>query len=473
MGVGGGAQRQRPPAGVITLILSLSGVVASLNQTLVIPLIAVMPAALDCTAEQASWLVTITLVVGAVSIPAVSRLADMWGRRLMLAVCLVVMTAGALVSGFGSEYVVVLVGRALAGFGVPLVPLGISVLRESLPLDHIGTAVALMSATLGVGTALGLPLSGVIFDAFGWRWAFWLIAIVGFALALAVILVVTIRVRASGERFDLPGAFLLAVATASGVLVISQGAVWGWTDELTLVLIVVAAASLTGWLVVELRVREPLVDLRVSARRPVLLTNVTAVLVGFALFINLLVAMQQLQAPVETGYGFGLPVLDASIYMIPNGLMMLVLSPLNGRMLDRWGGRQVLAVGLVVMCLGYVARVLLSAGPVQIAAGATIVSVGTAFVYAAMPTIIMNAVPEELTAAANGLNALLRQVGLSLSSASVAAAIGTGTIVVGGIAFADWDSLVLLNVLAGAACICGMILTLLIPRGHHQASEAS
>lgn len=464
MGAGGSATRRRPPASVVTLILSLSGVVASLNQTLVIPLIAVMPGEIGSTAEESSWLVTITLVVGAVSIPTVSRLADMWGRRRMLLVCLLVMTGGALVSGFGSEYIVVLVGRALAGLGVPLVPLGISVLRESLPEERVGTAVALMSATLGVGTALGLPLSGVIYSALGWRWAFWLIALVGSALAAAVWLFVPARARVGGGRFDLPGALLLAVATASGVLVISQGAVWGWTARQTLVLIAVAAVSLTAWVVVQLHVRDPLVDLRVSSRRPVLLTNITAVLVGFALFINLLVAMQQLQAPPQTGYGFGLSVLEASVYMIPNGLMMVVLSPLNGRMLNRWGGRNVLAVGLVIMCAGYGTRVLLAADPVQIAAGATVVSVGTAFVYAAMPTIIMATVPERQTAAANGLNALLRQVGLSVSSASVAAAIGASTIVVGGITFADWDSLVFLDVLAATACVCGVMVTMLIPR---------
>ena len=114
-----------------------------------------------------------------------------------------------------------------------------------------------------------------------------------------------------------------------------------------------------------------------------------------------------------------------------------------------------LAVGLVIMCAGYGSRVLLAADPVQIAAGATVVSVGTALVYAAMPILIMQAVPEWQTAAANGLNALLRQVGLSVSSASVAAAVGSSTIVIGGITFAEWDSLVFLNVLAATACISG------------------
>jgi len=457
--------RRATPSWAVTGVLSLSGLVAALNQTLVIPLIPAFPGLLGVSSDDASWFVTATLVVGAVSIPTVSRLADMYGRRIMLLVCLVIMGVGAVISGLGASYGLMIVGRGLAGFGIPLIPIGISVLRDALPPQRVGTAVALMSATLGIGTALGLPLSGVLYETLGWRWAFWITAIVAGVLTIAVLVFVPHTLFRHGGRFDVPGAILLAVATASTMLVISKGEVWGWGSALTIGLVIIAVLALAVWVVVELRVPAPLVNLRTSTSRPVLMTNIAALLVGFALFINLLVAMQQLQAPVETGYGFGFGVLHASALMIPSGLLMVFLSPITGRLLDRAGGRIVLLWGVVVMSIGYVLRVLMSADEAQVVISTTIVSLGTAFAYAAMPTLIMQSVPESMTAAANGLNTLLRQVGTSTSSSAVAAALAAGTLVVRGVAYASWDVLVLLNVLAAVSCVAAAMFAAIIPRG--------
>jgi len=449
---------------LVTGILSLSGLVAALNGTIMIPLIPVLPGVLHVTSDDASWLVTVTLVVGAVSIPTVSRLADIHGRRVMLIVCLVVMAAGSAVSALSDSFLVLLVGRALAGFGVPLIPIGISVLKDSMPENRQGTAVALMSATLGIGSGIGLPLSGAMYEALGWHWIFWLTTVVAVLLAVLVIAFVPHTHAHEGGRFDPLGAVLLAIATGSIVLVIAKGGSWGWLSPPTLGLGVAGILALGMWVLVELRVSEPLVDLRVSGSRPVLLTNVAALLVGFGLLINLLLAMQQLQAPEQTGYGFGLTVLEASILMVPGSLLMVVLSPFNGRLLDRTGGRAVLLAGTVIMSGGYVLRTVLSEDVVQVVIGTTVVGLGTSFAYAAMPTIIMNSVPDSMTAAANGLNALLRQVGTSSSSSAVAAALATGTLLVQGVAYASWDTLVALNILAAASCIAAGCVAVAIPR---------
>lgn len=457
-------KRGTPPWAVVG-VLSLSGFVAALNQTLVIPLIPVFPELLGVSSESASWFVTATLLVGAVSIPTVSRLADMHGRRIMLLVCLLIMLLGAVISGLGDSYPIMIAGRALAGFGLALIPIGISILRDVMPPQRVGTAVALMSATLGIGTALGLPLSGVLYETLGWRWVFWLTAIVAAALALAVIFFVPQTLFRHGGRFDFMGAVLLGAATAALMLVISKGGVWGWGSGLTIAVGAVALVTFVSWVVVELRVHEPLVDLRTSMSRPVFVTNAAAILVGFALLINLLVAMQQLQAPTETGYGFGHGVLFASVLMIPSGLLMVVLSPLTGRLLDRVGGRVILLGGAIVMSVGYILRILLASGEWEIVISTTVVSLGTAFAYAAMPTVIMQSVPESMTAASNGLNTLLRQIGTSVSSAAVAAALATGTIIVHGVLYASWEMLVILNSLATVSCVVAAVLAALIPRG--------
>jgi len=449
---------------MISGVVALTGMVGALNGTLVIPLIPVFPAILGITGEQAGWLVTVTLVSGAVIIPAVSRLADMYGRRRLVIVCLSVMGGGAVLSAASADIRLMLIGRALAGLGVPLIPIGIAVLRDTVPRDRVGTAVALMSATTGIGAAIGLPLAGILFETLGWRWIFIVTAIASLGLTALVIAVVPAVRAGAGGRFDFPGALLLAVATGSVTLTVAMGDSWGWTSRNSLVLLSAGAIAFVSWVFVELRVGHPLVDLRVSSRRPVFLTNAVALLVGVALLINLLLAMQQLQAPVDTGYGLGLSVLEATLVLLPGSLLMVAMAPVNGSLLNVLGGRPVLLMGLLLMAAGYICRVFLHADVSQVLIAAAVVSLGSGLAYAAMPVIIMQSVPDAITAAANGLNALLRQLGTAASSAIVAGVIAADVLIIDDVGYPAWSAIAGLDLLAVSVCLTGSALAALIPR---------
>jgi MFS family permease len=152
------APRPVPTWAVIT-VLSLAGTTVSLQQTMVIPLLPGFQRLLQVSADDISWLVTATLLTAAVATPIVARLADMYGKRLMMLVCIILMTAGSLVAALSAgSFVTLVVGRSLQGFAAALIPVGISIMRDELPRQKVGSAVALMSATLGIGGALGLPL---------------------------------------------------------------------------------------------------------------------------------------------------------------------------------------------------------------------------------------------------------------------------------------------------------------------------
>src|SRR4051812_34571168 len=302
------ATRRRSPTWAVVGVLALCGTAVSLQQTLVVPLLHEFSSIFQVSSDSAAWLVTATLLTSAVATPIVSRLADMFGKRRMMLVSMTAMTLGSLVAAFGGTFFTALVGRSLQGFAASLIPIGISIMRDELPKDRVSSAVALMSATLGIGGALGLPLSGVIYTHLGWHAIFW---ISGIAAALLIVAVITLvpesTVRTPG-RFDYVGAILLSVALTSLLLAISKGAAWGWLSKPVVGLFLLCVAALAAWFPYELRVGQPLVDLRTSGRRPVLLTNISSLLAGFAMFANLLLTTQQLQLPEATGYGFGLAV---------------------------------------------------------------------------------------------------------------------------------------------------------------------
>lgn len=417
------------PAWVTILVLSLCGFVAALQFTLVIPLLPDFPTLLNIDSTDASWLVTITLLTSAVSTPIVARMADMYGKRRMLVFALSSMLVGSVICAVEASFEMMLAGRALQGLGSSVIAVGISIMRDELPSERVSTAVALMSATMGIGSALGLPLAGLLMESLNWHAVFWFGAAASALLIAALYAAVAESTVRTPGRFDTLGALVLSAALVALLLPISKGSTWGWASLEVMALFATAGLLFALWLPLELRTSQPMVDLRTAARREILATNIASLFAGTAMFVNMLVTVQLLQLPTVSGFGFGLSVYAAGLCMVPGGLAMVALSPVSGALLDRWGGRSVLLLGLTVMGVSYVGRVWLSNSITEIVVGSTLVSLGTALAFAAMPTLIMGAVPITETAAANGLNALVRAIGTSIGSTVVAAFLAASTFV--------------------------------------------
>lgn len=409
---------------LIVVMLSLCGIVVSLQQTLLLPLLPALPRLLDTSAESASWLITATLLAGAIATPIVSRLADMYGKRRLVLISLAACVAGSLLGALSQDLGLLIVARAFQGVGIALVPVGIAMMRDELPRERVPLGVAVMSATLAIGAGIGLPLSGLISEHMDWHACFWLTGVVGLLLIIGARLIIPESPVRTGGTFDIRGAVLLSVALTAILLALSKGGHWGWGSPKTIGLMFGGVVTLALWVPMELRTPRPLVDVRVASRRGVMLVNLAAVFVGFAMYVNMLVSMQFLQMPEETGYGLGLDVLHAGLWMVPNAAAFGLMAPVAAWVIRRFGPQVAMLGGATIMTVTYVARVFYSDNITQLVVGSVCVGVGTALVYAAMPTLVMRAVPVTETASANGLNVLLRSVGTSSGSA-VTAAIAT------------------------------------------------
>jgi MFS family permease len=410
---------------VVVGVLAACGLAVSLMQTLVVPLLPRYPELLHASTSTVTWLVTATLVAGAVCAPMLGRLGDMYGRRRMLVVALGLVTAGSALGALAPDVGTLIVARVLQGASLGVVPLGISIMRDLLPEGRVGGGVALMSSSLGIGGAVGLPVTGLVAEHASWRWLFAGATVLGAVLLLAVLRWVRESPERSGGRFDLPGAIGLAVALVCLLLAISKGVEWGALPAFGL--LGVALVVFAVWGRFELRTRSPLVDLRVSARPTVLWTNVASVLIGFAMFASFLVTTQVLQAPVASGYGFGLSLVLAGVVMLPIGGAMGVFSPISARLSQRFGARTTLVLGTAILVVGNASLALIPGAVVLVMLAATVTAIGTALAYSALPLLIMDSVPPTETAAANSLNTLMRMLGTSSCSA-VAAAAATGLV---------------------------------------------
>ncbi|WP_327118183.1 MFS transporter [Streptomyces sp. NBC_01341] len=446
-------------------VLAFCGVVVAIMQTIVVPLLPHIPGLTGATPAAASWLVTVTLLTGAVFTPVLGRVGDMYGKRRVLVASLGVLVVGSVLCGVSSHIGLLIAGRALQGAAIAVVPLGISILRDELPPERVLSAVALMSSTLGIGAAVGLPVAAVVIENFDWHTMFWVSAVIGLIdIALVLRFVPESPLRSRG-RFDAVGALGLTAALVCLLLAVTQGGDWGWTSVRTLGLLVAALVIALVWGAYELRVGTPMVDLRVSARPAVLLTNVAALLIGFAFYANSLVTAQMVQEPKATGYGLGASLVVSGLCLLPGGVTMVALSPVSARISAKHGPRTSLALAAGIIAVGYVVRYFTSHSLSFIIAGATVVSAGTAIAYSALPALVMRGVPVSETGAANGLNTLMRSIGQAFCSATVAAVLANLTFLAGGREAPTLGAYRLVFLIAAGAAVLALGVTLCLPGG--------
>ncbi|WUH95268.1 MFS transporter [Streptomyces sp. NBC_00433] len=438
--------------------VGLGALAAALAQTLIIPVLPELTTSLHTSTGNAQWLLTSTLLVAAVSVPVMGRLADMFGRRLVLLLSLGGLAVGSVIDALTSNLGVMLAGRAVAGLSAAAIPLGISLLAVVLPKNRRGSATALVSAMLGIGSALGLPLAGLIGDNADYHILYWIGAGGAVISGVLIFALVTEPVSARERRIDWAGITLLTAGLGCLVLGISQGSAWGWSSARVLTLFAAAVVALTALTRVEPRVANPLIDMSALRRPAIALTNVAALFVGFALFASFVGTTLYVQAPKATGYGFGSSILTAGLCLLPSGVLMLLLAPLAAKVISQWGPARVLALGALVIAAGLVYRIIAVDALWQVVVGSSIVGAGTGVGYAALPALINAHTPTAQLAAANGINALARSLGSSLASAVGGALLSAITMNVGG---HDLPSLtgyrVLFAVCAAAAAAAALI----------------
>ncbi|HEX5090216.1 MAG TPA: MFS transporter [Nocardioides sp.] len=453
--------REHPALPVV--VLCFGGLVASLTQTLVIPIQSELPQLLHTSGADAAWVVTITLLAGAVAMPTAGRLADLYGKQRVLVISAGLLLVASVVCALSDSLAPMLVGRALQGLAMGFIPVGISLMREITPPHLTGTAIAAMSATLGVGGAIGLPLSAFVAQTWNWHALFWVAAaLAALVVASAWFLVPHVADAAPG-RFDMLGAVGLAVGLVGFLVGVSKATDWGWGDPRTLGAMGAGLLVLVVWGRYQMRTREPLVDLRTTARLPVLMTNLAAVAIGFGMMAQAIVVPQLLQIPAVTGYGLGQTILAAGLWMAPSGLMMLVFAPVSARLMVLLGAKRTLMIGAAVLGSGYLVGFFLMGSSWELMLACIIASAGVGIGYAAMPTLILDAVPLTEAASAVGVNALMRSVGTTLAAAVMATVLTSSTEVVGGFPFPTESAFKWCFALGALAAFAGVAITAFVP----------
>jgi EmrB/QacA subfamily drug resistance transporter len=421
----------------ITLaVLTFAGIAFALQQTMILPALPTLQHELDTTTTWVTWLLTGFLLSASVATPLLGKLGDQYGKERLLVVSLGLFFLGS-VGGMLAWDIASLIGcRILQGAGAAVFPLSFSIIKDEFPREKVGVAVGVVSAVFGVGGGLGLVLSGLLVDHLSWRWIFGLGAVaVGIAVVLVHLFVPESPIK-TPSRVDVPGALLLSGGLVAMLIALSEGERWGWTSAPVIGLFTIAVVELLAWVRVELRVPEPMVDMRMMANRPVLYANLTGLIAGLAMFGTFAVIPQLVQLPnglpaelaAMVDYGFGASATTTGLYLLPGAIAGFFTGPLSGVLARRFGPHVPMAIGVGLAALGFGFLAFFHDEPWQVLVGMGIAGGGIPMSFAAMANAIVASVRQSETGIATGMNTVMRTVGGVIGGQVVAAILAADTL---------------------------------------------
>jgi EmrB/QacA subfamily drug resistance transporter len=306
---------------------------------------------MDVTTLQ--WAVTGYSLVGAAVIVTSGSLGDVFGRKRVFQLGLLLFVVSCVFIALSSSGGAVIAGRLIQGAaGSTILACGLSLLSVANSGQSQLRAVSLWGAAAAVGAAAGPLMGGVLVELTGWQGLFWLDA--GIAIACMVLTYTAVsesRDPTRSRSIDYAGSVLIALTLAPVILALSKGSDWGWFSAATILCVVVAVASGIAFVMVERRVSVPLLDLALLRNR-ILVGATIAILIG-AGTINGLMYLVSLYFQDPSTLGFS--PLQAGLATLPATVGLVAIAPLVPRLAARFGGRQVIALGFLVTTAGFAA----------------------------------------------------------------------------------------------------------------------
>lgn len=390
----------------------LSTSVASLGT----PLLPAVQEHYGVSLSQSQWALTITLLVGAVVTPVIGRLGSGPAHRATTIGAVAGMTVGCVLGALPAGFPVFLLGRAIQGLGLGLVPRALATARNDLPVERRARAIAAIGVTTAVGIGIGYPVVGALAELGGVAAPFWFVAVLS-SVCLAAVIRVLPATAAGQSRVGLVSSALLGAGLTLALVALSEGAEWGWGSVPVIMLAIVALALLAVWALWELRAAHPLIDLRMFRRPAVVSANVTVFLVAIGFYPLAPLVVRLVQAPKSTGYGFGATILTAGLLLLPFSLASFMASRLV-RMLTRHLSHEIIvALGCLFPLSSYVVFLVARSTYPELIVAMALNGLGVELVYAVNPLQIADGVPPAETSSAMSTYQLNRSVAYAVGSA--------------------------------------------------------
>lgn len=399
---------------VVMAVLLSGAFVIILNQTLLNTALPVFMEDFGITANAAQWVTTIFMLVNGIMIPVTAFLIEKFSTRALFLAAMIVFTVGTVVCAVAPTFPVLLVGRVIqAASGGMIMPLLQTILFAIFPIAKRGTAMGTMGLVISFAPAIGPSLSGWIVDHYPWQILFVMmlpIAVVATVVAFLVLRNVTENID---PRLDVLSLTLSTLGFGGLLFGFSTAGTAGWSSAQVLVPLLVGAFSLAWFARRQLGLAEPMLDLRILTNRMFTLSTV----LGMCVFIGMIGGMIVLPLYMQNMANFS--AMDSGLALLPGAIVMGLMSPVTGRVFDRFGPKWLSIVGfiLVTVTTFLFARLSVDTSFTYIAVVNAVRMLGVAMVMMPVTTAALNQLPTQLIPHGAALNNTLRQVAASIGGA--------------------------------------------------------
>ncbi len=399
---------RRSPYLILT-VLTLTTMITMYVEAMVIPSLPHIQAALSATDEEAAWVVSAYLVVGAAVAPLFGKMGDVYGKKKLYLVSLSLYSVAVLLAGFSPNIYFLIAARAVQGFGFTLFPLGLAIITDVFPRDRVAVAQGILSAMVAIGMTVGMIAGAYIEEYLGWRAMFHIAFGLSAVMLAASAAALESRPPIRHESIDFVSTLLLSGATALVLLYLTEAPYRGWTSVTQLALVTAGAALYAGFFAYELRSSNVLISLDLLKRRNVVVANLAGLISGIAMFMLYLGVIYF--AEEQPPYGLGMSVISAAMSLLPATLAMIVISPLVGLATSRLGPKPVLIYGSLVAAVGFYLFNFDRYGPVQLAVDSFVTGVGVVSIMVPIVNMVAVSMPEDAVTVGLGFNTMVRFLG--------------------------------------------------------------
>jgi EmrB/QacA subfamily drug resistance transporter len=378
---------------------------------------------LHATLASLEWTVNAYTLTFAVLMVTGGRLGDIFGRRMMFLFGVVVFGISSAAIGFSPNDTTLVAFRAVQGIGAAfMMPGTLSIITQSFPAEQRGMAIGTWAGVSALALAIGPVLGGFLTQSVSWRAIFF----INPPIAVAAVAVTLFAARESRDEtvsrsVDFPGIAAITFGLTALVLALVEGNAWHWGSPRVIGLFGVAVVSVVAFVVIERRVKAPMVNFSFFGSRSFLGANLVGFFVSFAMlaqFFFLALYMQNIlhYSPLQAGIRF-----------LPSTLVLVVMGPLAGRLTDRVGARPLLSLGLVLVSASILIQsgITVHTGYMRLLPGFVLMGLGIGLVMSPMSTAAMNAVDRTKAGAASGVLSMSRMVGGTFGVAVMGALIAT------------------------------------------------
>ncbi|MGH9965491.1 MAG: MFS transporter [Nitrososphaeraceae archaeon] len=445
----------------LLVILSSIATMVMYVETMLIPAIPDLINDFNVSYGTSSWILTTYLISGAVATPIVGKLSDVYGKKKVLLLVMLIYAIGVSFAGFASNIYTLLLVRAIQGIGMGMFPIAFGIIRDQFPREKISIGQGIISSMFAAGAAVGLSAGALIVENFGWQATFFTI------IPIAILLLITIwRFVHIGEnqqidpapikyspgrgkesslvpvtnfdektrrklQIDIKGAAALAVSitsfllcltlieTSSGLSTANNSNVGIMSTYGTIIgSAIVAVISFVLFLLIEKRESYPLIDLRLLGNKAILPSMLIILIVGLSNFMVFQTIPILVRNPEPLG--FGADVVDAGTIQLPFALVFLVFGPTSGLIISRLGSLRPVIVGTSIITVSFLGLAIFHDSPTAISINLGVLATGLSFAAIGAMNVIILATPKEYTGISLGIATLVRIIGSAIGPALAA-----------------------------------------------------